>query len=57
MSKYIELGVAIDKILQNVNETDEFKRGLERLIENFMENSYHDDDIREILKLTSLKEV
>lgn len=51
MALFYELNEAVDKVLQSIDETDEFKRGFKKLIENFIDNSYTDDDIREMLTL------
>lgn len=53
MSMYTELSETIEMVLSNTNESSEFKRGFKKLIENFLENSSNDDDIREILNLVS----
>lgn len=51
---YKELDEAIDEVLKNVQEEDEFKRRLKKLIENSLEKSYLNDDIRNVLKLTAV---
>ncbi|WP_176461629.1 hypothetical protein [Anaeromicrobium sediminis] len=55
MAVYLELKEAIENIVQEIEETNEFKRSFSKLIENFLDNSYRDDDIREVLNLVSLK--
>lgn len=51
---YKELDEAVDEVLKNVQEEDEFKRRLKKLIENSLEKSYLNDDIRNVLKLTAV---
>jgi hypothetical protein len=49
---YNELTEAIEEILRDVEEDDEFKRRLRKLIENSLEKSYLHEDIRNVLRLT-----
>jgi hypothetical protein len=51
---YIELNEAMEEVLKNVHEEDEFKRRLKKLIENSLEQPYLNDDIRNVLKLTKV---
>jgi hypothetical protein len=55
MSNYHEIDEAIEIVFKEVNESDEFKRGLKKLIENYLDDSASDNDINEILKLTNIK--
>lgn len=55
MVLYLELKESIENAVQEMEESNEFKRSFSKLIENFLENSYRDDDIREVLKLVLLK--
>lgn len=51
MDRARELNEAIDEILADSNENEEFNRRLKRLITNAMEDSYMDDDILAIIYL------
>lgn len=55
MTLFPEIELAIDEELENINESDSFKRGFKRLIENFIEKSYREDDIKEVINLIQLK--
>lgn len=49
---YKELSEAIEEVLKNVKEDDEFKRRLKKLIDNSLEMASLNDDVRDVLKLT-----
>lgn len=51
MNKDNELNKAVDEIFLTIDESEEFKRRLKRLIANAMEDSYLDDDILAVINL------
>lgn len=54
MGSYKELNDAISNVLNKKDETDEFKRRLKKLIENSLDNSCVEDDIRSVIALIKL---
>lgn len=56
MNRDNELNKAIEEVFLKVNENEEFKRRLKRLIANAMEDSYLDDDILAIINLMEKEE-
>lgn len=46
----------MDKVLGDSDESEEYKKRFKKLIENFINNSYRDDDIHDVLSLTSVSE-
>jgi ABC-type amino acid transport substrate-binding protein len=51
-----ELKIAIENVLSKTNESEDYKKRLKKLIENFIDNSYSDDDIYNVLTLAQISE-
>ena len=51
MDRNKELNEAIEELFQEIEESDEFKRRVKRLIDNAMKDSYLDDDIIAVIDL------
>lgn len=51
MDRNKELNTAIEEVFINIDENDEFKRRLKRLIDNAMKDSYIDDDVLSVINL------
>lgn len=51
MDKNRELNEAIEEVLQEIKESEEFKRRVKRLINNALQETYHDDDILSVIDL------
>ena len=49
---YKELSEAIDEILKDADESDEFKRRFKKLIANSLTGPDRNEDVRSILRLT-----
>lgn len=56
MSLYYELSTSIEEVMNRVEETPEFKKRLSKLIENYFDNSYQDNDISELIELVEAEE-
>lgn len=56
MSLYQELSTSVEKIISNANESAEFKGRFSKLIENYLDSSYQDNDISELIELVELPE-
>ncbi|WP_163853508.1 hypothetical protein [Paenibacillus elgii] len=54
MSMVKEFEEAIDAVLQDIDESEDFKRRFKKLIQNSLENSYRTEDILGILELIKL---
>ncbi|MCY7949368.1 MULTISPECIES: hypothetical protein [Bacillus] len=51
MDRNKELNEAIEELFREIDENDEFKRRVKRLIDNAMKDSYLDDDILAVIDL------
>ncbi|QLK09342.1 hypothetical protein BMG_6115 (plasmid) [Priestia megaterium] len=51
MDRNNELNEAIEELFHDMDENDEFKRRLKRLIDNAMKDSYLDDDVLAVMEL------
>lgn len=51
MDRNKELNEAIEELFCDMDENDEFKRRLKRLIDNAMKDSYLDDDVLAVMEL------
>lgn len=56
MSLYSELSTSIAEVMARSSETQEFKNRLQKLIENYFDGSYQDNDISELIDLVQLVE-
>lgn len=49
-----ELDMAIDEVLEGVNETIKFKTMFKKLIENYLKDNYNEGEILEVVNLIKL---
>ena len=56
MSLYSELATSIEEVINSTSESVEFKQRFSKLIENYFENNYQDNDISELIDLVHLTE-
>lgn len=56
MSLYEEISVTIREVLNHSDETMDFKNRYLKLIENYFDNSFQDNDISELIDLVSLQQ-
>ena len=56
MSLYSELATSIEEVINSTSESVEFKQRFSKLIENYFENNYQDNDISELIDLVQLTE-
>lgn len=54
MTKHQELEQAINNVLMDCDESDVFKRMLTALILNSLEDSYLDEDLKEVIELVNV---
>ncbi|GGC97898.1 hypothetical protein [Pontibacillus salipaludis] len=54
MSRNGVLYEALNEVLSELNETNDFKERLEHLVRNTMEDTYHEDDILAVIELITL---
>ncbi len=56
MNLYLELSTSIAEVMDQSSETQEFKRRLSKLVENYFSGSYQDADISELIELVRMTE-
>ena len=56
MSLYSELAASIAEVMEHSGERREFQNRLLKLIENYFDGSYQDNDISELIDLVQLME-
>ena len=53
---YQELSTAIKDVLSKIEESDDFKKRLSKLIENYFDDNCQEVDISELIEIVSLPE-